>query len=176
MFWTICNLKTPQCFTFFWSLNRSAWIKRWDLIFWIFSSRCLQNLRLNIMCVSFCTQCIMYAVQSDPGSKSNIYNMQIILHFGIFELVKYIPINFEISRCNCIVNPNPATHFHNWILYGNNLDPDETPSHSASHPTKSFTLRQPLSSPTLSNIEALWNLKQTRTLAEFIWRVKDSIY
>ena len=52
-----------------------------------------------------------------------------------------------------------------WV--SNILDPDETPSNSASHPDPScmtVTLRQ--ISPTLSDIEAIWKLKQTRSLAD----------
>jgi len=44
---------------FFWSRYRIEWIKKCDLTFLIFSNRDLQNLRLTIMCVSFCAQCNM---------------------------------------------------------------------------------------------------------------------
>ena len=47
------------------------------------------------------------------------------------------------------------------VSYANSLDPDETPSNSASHPDQNFWFF-----PTLSDIKALWKLKRTRSLAD----------
>jgi len=56
-----------------------------------------------------------------------------------------------------------------WIwmrLHANSLDLDETPSNSASRPGPSYLTRRNQFSPISSNIKVLWNLKQTRNLAD----------
>ena len=52
------------------------------------------------------------------------------------------------------------------VPYTNSLDLDEMPSNSASHPDPSCLTLSPHFHKTLDDIEALWKLKQTRSLAD----------
>ena len=99
--WTTMFLKYS-----FWSRYRIEWIKGCGLTYLIFSNRCLQKLCLNIMCVSFCTQCIF----GDPS------------RFGIGDMLQ---INFLLMRSRVKVKVtltnSCCTHTYLMILAEKNI-------------------------------------------------------